>query len=87
MIITDEKFNSLKWIKRNIKKAKQIENLFKGKKIIGVEMAGGDLPDGLLFYLDDGRNTIDVIDVFSEADDTQELIGINTAKIKKSEVL
>ena len=51
MIITDEKFNSLKWIKRNIKKAKQIENLFKGKKIIGIEMAGATYPTGCFSIL------------------------------------
>lgn len=89
--ISDDIFNNIKWEKIKVAPEK-IASLFTGNtKILGTEVVGVGLPEpeGLIFYLDNGKNYIEVIDIFSNEDNTNFYgsVAVNKGKIKKSEVL
>ena len=90
--INDDIFNSLEWEKIKVT-PKKTASIFKGNtKILGTEIVGEGLPEaeGLIFYLDNGDDYIEAIEICSGEMLEDELYGfieIRKAKIKKSEVL
>lgn len=90
--INDDIFNNLEWEKIKIT-PKITASIFKGNtKILGTEIVGDGLPEaeGLIFYLDNGDDFIEAIDICSVEtleDEFYSFIELRKAKIKKSEVL